>query len=54
MHHGSTILDLSGTSVHRLKGRYWTDRDSKGELDFARHDKRIVNDYDDAKALLIS
>jgi hypothetical protein len=34
MHHGSTVLDISGLPANHLKGRYWTDRDSKGELDF--------------------
>lgn len=50
MHHGSTVLDVSGRPAARLKGRYWTDRDSKGELDFKERSGDIVDDYDQAVA----
>jgi hypothetical protein len=48
MHHGSTALVLSGQPVHRLRGRYWTDRDTKGELDFTLRNRKIVDDFDEA------
>ena len=51
MHHGSTVLDISGNPAKRLKGRYWTDRDSKGELDFAERSKNLADDFEDAAAL---
>lgn len=51
MHHGSTSLDLSGNPVRRLKGRYWTDRDTRGELDFTEQNKKIVDDFDEAADL---
>lgn len=51
MHHGSTALDLSGTPVKRLKGRYWTDRDTRGELDFTERSKKIVDDFEEASGL---
>jgi hypothetical protein len=52
MHHGSTVLIMSGKEQHRrLKGRYWTDRDTKGELDFTSWSKQIVDDFDEAKGL---
>jgi hypothetical protein len=51
MHHGSTALDISGSPAKRLKGRYWTDRDSKGELDFTECNKQLVDDFDEATAL---
>lgn len=48
MHHGSAALDVTGRPAIRLRGRYWTDRDSKGELDFGERDVRIADDYDQA------
>ncbi|MCU1685394.1 MAG: hypothetical protein JWQ81_6133 [Amycolatopsis sp.] len=51
MHHGSTALDLSGSPVKRLKGRYWTDRDTRGELDFTERSMKIVDDFEEASAL---
>lgn len=51
MHHGSTSLDLSGSPVTRMKGRYWTDRNTRGELDFNERNSRIVNDFDEAAGL---
>ena len=54
MHHGSTSLDISGDPPTRLRGRYWTDRDTKGELDFFARDKRRVESFDEAAAVFPS
>jgi hypothetical protein len=52
IHHGSTVFDVSGSPARRLKGRYWTDRDSKGELDFAERDKKhLADDFAEAAKL---
>ena len=51
MHHGSTVLDISGTPARRLRGRYWTDRDSKGELDFDHRTKNLADDFEEAELL---
>jgi hypothetical protein len=51
MHHGSTALDISGSPAKRLKGRYWTDRDSRGELDFTEWSKQLADDFDEAASL---
>jgi hypothetical protein len=51
IHHGSTSLDITGCPATRLKGRYWTDRDTKGELDFKERKQKTVDDYDEAQAL---
>jgi hypothetical protein len=51
MHHGSTSLDISGRPATRLKGHYWTDRDTRGELDFTERVGKSVDDYDSASAL---
>ena len=51
MHHGSTSLDITGLPAKRLHGRYWTDRDSKGELDFVERKKHAAEDYQEAAGL---
>lgn len=51
MHYGSTTLEISGKPARRLTGRYWTDRDTRGELDFNEHDKKIADDYEEAVSL---
>lgn len=51
MHHGSTSLEIIGRPATRLKGRYWTDRDTRGELDLTEHKRATVDDYDEARAL---
>jgi SMODS-associating 2TM, beta-strand rich effector domain len=48
MHHGSASLDVTGSPATRLRGRYWTDRDSKGELDFTEHVGELAGDFSDA------
>lgn len=51
MHHGSVALEISGAPAHRLTGRYWTDRDSKGEMKFDARSTKLADDFDDAAAL---
>lgn len=51
MHHGSTSLDITGLPPTRLRGRYWTDRDSRGELDFKERRDQKVDDFEQAVAL---
>lgn len=51
MHHGSTSLHVTGCPATRLRGRYWTDRDSKGELDFTMRKSERADDLDAAIAL---
>lgn len=51
MHHGSVALEISGTPAHRLTGRYWTDRDSKGEMHFEARNPKVVDDFGDAVSL---
>ena len=34
MHHGCALLAITASPARRLRGRYWTDRNSRGELDF--------------------
>lgn len=51
MHHGATSLTISGSPGSRLSGRYWTDRDSKGALDFTEHRPHLADDYEEAERL---
>lgn len=51
IHHGSGSLEISGNPAHRMSGRYWTDRDSKGEFRFVERSKKLADDYDSAAAL---
>jgi ABC-type nickel/cobalt efflux system permease component RcnA len=51
MHHGSTTLDISGTPATRLCGHYWTDRDSRGELDFTHRSAKHADDFQEAQGL---
>lgn len=48
IHHGSAVFDISGRPARRLKGRYWTDRDSKGELEFGERSKKLADDFAEA------
>lgn len=54
MHHGSVSLDVTGSPATRLRGRYWTDRDSKGELDFDKRVKTFADDFFVAERLFAS
>ena len=51
IHHGSAVFDISGCPAKRLKGRYWTDRDSKGELEFVERSDRLADDFTEAGGL---
>jgi hypothetical protein len=48
IHHGSTSLDVTGNPPDRLCGRYWTNRDSRGELDFTARRRGFADRYDTA------
>lgn len=48
MHHGSTVLEIAGKPAKRMEGRYWTDRDTRGELVFIRRSGKLADDYEDA------
>ena len=54
MHHGSTSLNITGRPAIRLQGRYWTDRDSKGELSFNERIIQFADDFARAETLFLS
>jgi len=51
IHHGCALLDVTARPAKCLKGRYWTDRDSKDELDFQDRKHKTADDFEDAAAL---
>lgn len=51
MHHGSTSLEITSRPAIRMKGRYWTDRDSRGELEFDKKVLTLAEDYQQAVSL---
>ena len=51
MHHGSSSMTIIGRPATRLRGRYWTDRDSRGELDFTLRKPGLVDGYGEAATL---
>lgn len=51
IHHGSTSLRVSGKPAARLQGHYWTDRDSRGALDFTVRTPKLADAFATAEAL---
>lgn len=50
-HRGAASLNTSGLPAARLQGEYWTDRDTKGELDFVQRRAERADDFDEAARL---
>ena len=50
-HSGGAVLHVSGSPPSRLHSWYWTDRDSKGELDFDERKRPLCTDYEEARGL---
>jgi hypothetical protein len=53
MHHGSASLIVSGAPADRLRGQYWTNRDTKGELDFTSRALQLAEDFDGAARIFL-
>lgn len=51
IHHGSSVLDIFGSPPTRLNGRYWTDRNTRGELDFTEWNRKLSDNFKDAERL---
>ncbi|MBL8725277.1 MAG: hypothetical protein JNK49_14610 [Planctomycetes bacterium] len=52
IHYGGLRLYLAGPDT-RLHGSYWTDRDTKGEMEFTRVSAKRAADYVEARGLAI-
>lgn len=53
VHHGSASLIVSGTPADRLRGQYWTNRDTKGEMDFTAHALQLAENFDTAARIFL-
>ena len=51
IHRGGVVLEIAGSPPSSLKGYYWTDRDSKGEMRFEAHVARTADRFEDAEKL---
>lgn len=51
IHNGSCSLSITGVPAVRLRGSYWTDRNSRGELDFTQRVTSTAEDFNEAEAL---
>jgi hypothetical protein len=51
IHNGSCSLAITGIPATRMRGSYWTDRNSCGELDFTERADSNAEDFDEAEAL---
>ncbi|MCE5254333.1 MAG: hypothetical protein LLG45_09050 [Actinomycetia bacterium] len=51
VHRGAVHLNIIGQPVERLRGHYWTDRDSKGELEFLDRVAKKAEDTAQAESL---
>ena len=51
-HSGSTAPDVIGNPVNRMTGHYWTDRDTRGDLEFVERVREFADDYGSAEVLV--
>jgi hypothetical protein len=50
IHFGGLVLAVHGSPPRGLKGEYWTERQSKGKLEFKTRSSRIAETFDEAVA----
>lgn len=43
-HDGTIVFNLIGTPVSKLKGRYWTDRETTGEITLTFREKKLLDE----------
>jgi hypothetical protein len=49
VHRGGLILEVVGEPAHALKGSYWTDRKTQGDLKLVGYSQEVYDDFDSAK-----
>jgi hypothetical protein len=49
MHNGAILLEIIGRPVTCLRGHYWTDRNTSGEIELKNRRNEIFHDYETAK-----
>ena len=50
IHHGALLLQINGQPPTRLVGKYWTDRDTAGDMDLSERKARLFEDFASAEA----
>ena len=53
MHNGSAFVEISGSPATRMRGRYWTDRYTRGELDLPERRMRAAASFREATELFL-
>jgi hypothetical protein len=53
MHNGSAFVEISGSPAARMRGRYWTDRYTRGELDLPERKPRAAANFREATELFL-
>jgi len=48
IHHGALLLKVNGQPPNRLTGKYWTDRDTAGDMDLSERKAQLFEDFDSA------
>jgi len=51
MHNGAVLLHVRGNPPISLDGGYWTDRETKGEIELETRNQHLANDFDHASTL---
>ena len=51
IHNGSLLLNIPDKLPAQISGHYWTDRQTRGEIILNSHQKKLVNDLDQAVSL---
>ncbi|HMY19882.1 MAG TPA: hypothetical protein PKA58_26330, partial [Polyangium sp.] len=51
IHTGGIKLELGGTPLTTLSGHYWTDRNTRGEMNLRFISREIANDFAAARSL---
>jgi hypothetical protein len=47
--HGGMLLSVRGKLIHRIDGEYWTDRQTKGEMEFTGSSEKVADDFQQAQ-----
>ncbi len=50
IHYGAFLLDVLGRPVSSLKGQYWTDRSTSGEIQLVNRRTGLFSDYETARS----
>ncbi len=52
IHHGALLVDILGDPPTGLRGYYWTDRNSRGEISSKGRANKLASSFDDAREMV--